>query len=178
MTFLELVSYRRSVRSYRDDTVPKEVIETCLEAGRLAPSACNAQPWHFAVVEKEALRRSLAEESRLPGTRMNSFVFDAPVVIALLAEQPNITSQIGGFLKGKPFYLMDLGIVAEHICLQAAELDLGSCMIGWFNEKRVARLLGLSPGKRVALLITIGYPADKARPKRRKSLEEIVSWYR
>lgn len=156
----------------------KELIERCLEAARLAPSACNAQPWHFVVVEKQALRRELAEESRLPGTQMNRFVFDSPVVIALLAERPNITSQIGGFLKGKPFYLMDLGIVAEHICLQAAELGLGSCMIGWFNERRVARLLGLSPGKRVALLITIGYAGDESKPKRRKGLEEIVTWYR
>jgi nitroreductase len=178
MSFLDLVSRRRSVRAYRDEPVANELIESCLEAARLAPSACNAQPWHFVVVEKEALRRGLAEESRLPGTRMNRFVFDSPVVIALLAERPNISSRIGGFLKGKPFYLMDLGIVAEHICLQAAELGLGSCMIGWFNERRVARLLGLSPGKRVALLITIGYAGDDSKPRRRKSLEEIVTWYR
>lgn len=178
MTFLELATRRRSVRSYRDDPVSEELLATCLEAARLAPSACNAQPWHFVVVDKPEVRRRLAEESRLPGTGMNRFVFEAPVVVALLSERPNITSQIGGFLKGKPFYLLDLGIVAEHFCLQAAELGLGSCMIGWFNEKAVSRLLRLPRGKRIALLITVGYPAGEQKPKRRKPLEEIATWYR
>jgi nitroreductase len=95
-----------------------------------------------------------------------------------VAESPNMSSRIGGFLKKKPFYLMDTGIAAEHFCLQAAEEGLGTCMIGWFDEQRVKRLLEVPGKKGIALLITLGYPArEGAAPRKsRKPLEEMLSW--
>jgi nitroreductase len=178
MDFMELVSQRRSVRAYRDIPVPLGDIKSCLEAARLAPSACNSQPWHFVVVTDSQRRRRLGELSRLPGTSMNSFVGEAPVIIAVVSTRPRITSQIGGFLKRKQFYLLDIGIATEHLCLEAAERNLGSCMVGWFDEKKTKRLLGLRRGRRVPLLVTLGYPADEWRQKSRKSLEKVVSWDR
>jgi nitroreductase len=175
MNFGELVEKRRSVRSYLADPVQEEDIAACLEAARLAPSACNAQPWHFIVVADPDRRTRLAELSRLPGSGMNRFVAEAPVIVALLAVRPNISSRVGGFLKGKPFQLIDVGIAAEHFCLAAAERGLGTCMLGWFGEKKVKRLLGVPGGTGVALLITLGYPADTERPKQRKSIREIAS---
>lgn len=177
---MELVNTRRSVRSYRGDPVPAELLDSCLEAARRAPSATNSQPWHFIVVTDTQFRRKIAEWSRLPGSAMNAFVSEAPVIVAIVAEPPRLITQIGAFLQKTPFYLIDIGIAAEHFCLQAAEVGLGTCMIGWFNEKRVAALLGVPRGagaqrKRVALLITLGYPADTPREKKRKPLDSIVS---
>jgi nitroreductase len=176
MDFEKLVHARYSARSYHGQAVEEEKVTSCLAAARRAPSACNAQPWHFVVVRDSAARARLGELSRLSASGMNRFVGEAPVVIAIVAEPPNITSRIGGFLKGKPFYLVDIGIAAEHLCLQATELGLGTCMIGWFDEKEVRALLGIPRGKRVALLVTLGYPAESLeKPRRRKSLSRVAS---
>lgn len=176
MDFLELASRRRSVRAYRDTPVPMADIKSCLEAARLAPSACNSQPWHFVVVTDPDRRHRLGELSRLPGTSLNRFVAEAPAVIAVVATRPKITSQIGGFLKGKQYYLLDIGIATEHLCLEATERGLGTCMVGWFDGKETKKLLRLPRSRHVALLVTLGYPADEARTKNRKRLEEIVSY--
>ncbi len=175
MNFDELVQTRRSVRRYRPDGVAETEIVACLEAARRAPSACNAQPWHFVVVEEPERRSRLAQLSRLPGSGMNRFVDDAPVIVAVVTERPNISSRIGGFVKKKPFYLMDVGIAAEHFCLAAAERGLGTCMVGWFDEGEVRRLLGVPRGRRVALLITLGYPGDERKPAKRKEWDAVVS---
>ena len=185
MDFADLVRMRRSVRAYAERPVSEQEVETCLEAARRAPSACNAQPWHFVVIREGQTRKRLGELSRLAGTRMNRFVGEAPVIVAITAERPNITSRIGAVLKKKPYYLMDIGMAAEHLCLQAAELGLGTCMIGWFDEPEVRSLLGVSRGLRVALLVTLGRPADEGaggetageepRPRRRKDLSRIAS---
>lgn len=148
-----------------------------MEACRLAPSACNSQPWKFVVVDKPRLREKLARSTMGPMLQFNRFCLQAPVMVALVAEPPSWLSTIGGSVKDKDFSLMDIGIVAEHFCLQAAELGLGSCMIGWFDEKKARQLLKIPQKKRIPLLISLGYPAhDKQRKKIRKPLEEMVSY--
>ncbi|MDA3948911.1 MAG: nitroreductase family protein [Spirochaeta sp.] len=183
MDFLKLVQHRRSVRAYREDPVPPDLLTSCLEAARLAPSATNSQPWHFIVVTDTEVRSRIAELTRLPGSRMNAFAAQAPVIIAVVAEPPRLVTQIGALLQKTPFYLLDIGIAAEHLCLRAAEAGLGTCMIGWFDEKKVASLLGIPKGsglhrRRVSLLITLGYPADAPREAKRKPLQSIVSYER
>lgn len=180
--FEALVRRRISVRNYADRPVPPEALERCLEASRLAPSACNAQPWMFIVVEDPARRLELARLTVPPGGVMNRFVAQAPTLVVVVAERPNISSQIGSLLKNKPFYLIDIGIAAEHFCLQAAALGLGTCMIGWFAEGKTRALLGIPAGKRPVLIITVGYPAGEtlteaaqARPRRRKTMAEIAA---
>jgi len=181
MNFEALVQLRSSVRAYADTPVPAEAISQCLEAARLAPSACNAQPWHYIIVSDDDRRKELARTAVPPAGAINRFVGQAPVIVAVVAERPNIASQIGAALKNKPFYLIDIGISAEHFCLQAAELGLGTCMIGWFDENKARRLLSVPKSRRLTLLITLGYPAAgsleqvSSGSKRRKALDAIAS---
>jgi len=176
MMFKELLSKRQSVRKYKTDAVPPEAIDTCIEAARLAPSACNAQPWKFVIVDDEALKRQVGEAAANMG--MNSFCPLAPCIVAMVLEKPNIISAIGSVLKDKEYTLIDIGIAAEHFCLQAAELGLGTCMIGWFDEKKVRELLGIPKNKRVPLLIAIGYSDDTPQATERKPIDQIFSWNR
>ena len=179
MNFLDHARSRFSLRSYVDTPVEREKIARCVEAAGLAPSACNAQPWHFVIADHREELRQLASAAQTPGMPINSFADQAPVIAALVAEKPNISSQVGGYLKGKPFHLLDGGMAAEHFCLQAAEEGLGSCMLGWFDERRVKHVLGIPRKKGVVLLITAGYPGTQNVPKKkRKPVDEILSWGR
>jgi nitroreductase len=175
--FLELVKSRQSVRSYRDKPVENEKIEKCLEASRLAPSACNSQPWKFIVVNNTQLKNALADAAEDRILSMNHFTKQAPVHIVVVREKPNITSKLGGIVRNKTYTLIDLGIATEHFCLQAVSEGLGTCILGWFNEKKVKKLLNIPADKRAELIITLGYPAsDEIREKKRKNLEEICSY--
>ncbi len=177
MDFLELANKRYSVRKYRNIPVEREKILRCLEAARLTPSACNAQPWHFVVVDKPEEVALLAAKTTLPLSKMNQFTKGSPVIVALVAEKPNLSSQIGGMIKNKPYYLMDIGMAAEHFCLQASEEGLGTCMLGWFNEKAVKEYLGVPARRTIPLLITLGYPDKEIPPSKvRASLEDIYSF--
>ncbi len=171
--FLNLANLRESVRRYKDTKVEREKINKIIEACRLAPSACNSQPWKFVVVDKPELKDKVAKTSYGPLLRFNKFVSQAPVIVALVTEKPTWLAKVGGGIKDKDFPVMDNGIVASYFCLQAAELGLGTCMLGWFNEKKVKHLLNIPESKRISLLITLGYPAKDRRKKIRKSVEEI-----
>ncbi len=176
--FLDLVHKRCSVRAYDSRMVDHETIERCLEAARLAPSACNAQPWKFTVVQDTQVISRVAEASLLPGSSMNRFVVEAPVIVAVTGESPNITSFLGSFIKRKKLFLLDIGMAAEHFCLQAAEEGTGTCMLGWFNERKVKKLLGIPRRKRLYLLIAMGYPAANPEgtvspEKKRKNPDEM-----
>ena len=177
MDFKDLVLHRESTRKYADKPVDKKLIEQIMEACRMAPSACNSQPWRFVIATDPEIKDELARASHGPLMTFNKFASQAPVIAAIIAEKPNWLSRIGGNVKDKDFYLMDIGIVAEHFCLQAAELGLGSCMIGWFDEPRSRKILNVPENKRVLLLITLGYPAkDKRRKKIRKSNEDLYAF--
>ena len=176
MNFQELISRRQSDRKYdKSRKVNRDDIVKCLEAARLAPSACNSQPWKFVVVDNPEILPQMASADA--GMGMNKFTADAPVIIAVVLEKMNFTARIGSVIKDKEYRLLDIGIAVEHFCLQATELGLGTCIMGWFNEKQVARLLGIK-NRRIPLLIALGYPDSPHREKSRKSLEEISSWNR
>jgi len=176
--FLQLVKQRQSVRRYSSRPVEREKIVRCLEASRLAPSASNSQPWKFIVVDDAELCNKVARETVGPLSSFNTFADQAPVIIVITIEKMKTVTQVGAYLKDREFSLIDIGIAAEHFCLQAAEEGLGSCMIGWFNEKPVKKLLNIPGQKRIGLLITLGYPAEGyyLRDKIRKGYEEIVSF--
>ncbi len=176
MKFQELILKRQSVRKYLDRPVEEEKLKLCLEAARLAPSASNSQPWTFVVVNDPELLKQLAALSSGPLNTFNLFVDQAPVVVALVLEKPKLLTELGGRLKKKEFPLMDIGIAAEHFCLQATELGLGTCMLGWFDESGIKKLLQIPKNKSLALLITLGYPPEayRQRQKIRKSFEEVV----
>ncbi len=174
MSFLELVKKRESTRQYLPKAVSRESIERCLEAARLAPSACNSQGWYFVVVDDKAVKDKLAEAAFSGIYSMNLFVKQAPVIVAVITERSSYAAKIGGFFKGTQYNLIDIGIAAEHFMLQAAEEGLGTCYIGWFNEKNVKKVLNIQASKRVDILISLGYPENKfAREKIRKNQGEI-----
>ncbi|XCN72847.1 MAG: nitroreductase family protein [Candidatus Electrothrix aestuarii] len=174
MLFKDIVTHRQSIRGYRDKPVEREKIELCLEAARLAPSACNSQPWYFMIVDQPELRKQVAEHIIKGVVPINRWANQAPVLVIILTEKPKLVTQVGGFLKRKEYNLIDLGITAEHFCLQATELGLGTCMLGWFNEKGIKKALNIPTKKRIGLVITVGYhDENKDRKKIRKSMDEI-----
>jgi nitroreductase len=176
--FSELARKRRSVRRYEDLPVEKEKILACIEAARIAPSACNSQPWHFIIVDDEKTRLVIGESAENKIAKMNLFVKKAPVIIAVVTEPSNLSASFGSLLKHKPYNIMDMAIAVEHFCLQAADLGLGTCILGWFQERKVKRILGVPWRKRIHLLITLGYPADGSheRKKNRKAIQDIMSF--
>ncbi len=206
MDFLELANRRQSTRKYDiNRPVEAEKIARIIEAARLAPSACNAQPWHFVVVndaqlmdgamdaalnpaegetqpihfivvDEPELKDKVADAASARLLGMNHFTKQAPIHILLIEEKVNLSSGIGGVIKDKHFAYLDIGIAAAHICLAAEAEGLGSCMLGWFNEPKIKKLLNIPDSKRVILDILIGYPAQALRPKKRKPTDEIVSY--
>jgi len=175
--FLDLVKKRQSIRKYLDKPVEREKIERCLEAARLAPSASNSQPWGFIVIDDPKLKEAVARKTFDRIISFNRFSLQAPVLILLLSERPSFFSRVGSVVKDKQFSLFDIGITAEHLCLQAAEEGLGTCMLGWFNEKGVKKLLNIPQQIRVELIITMGYPeSNQIRPKKRKPINQIRSY--
>jgi len=178
MEFLELLTKRQSDRKYISEPVEKEKIERCLEAARLAPSASNSQPWSFIVVDEPVLKDKVARKTFGPAKTFNKFVPQAPVIVVIIMEKPKMITEVGGRIKKKEYPLMDIGITAEHFCLQAAEEGLGTCMLGWFDEQAVKELLLVPENKTVPLLITLGYTPDdyKLRKKIRKDFKKVVKW--
>ncbi len=177
MDFLEFVSTRQSDRAFDPERpVEKEKIERIVEAARLAPSACNAQPWHLIVVDDPGLKNKVADATSARALGMNHFTKQAPVHIVLVEEKVNLTSGVGGWVKQKDYAQMDLGVIAAHIALATHAEGLGSCILGWFNEPRMREVLSIPDSKRVWLDIAIGYSIQPLRMKKRKPLEEIVSY--
>ena len=173
--FLNLVRTRQSVRGYLPRPVEKDKLDRCLEAARLAPSACNAQPWTFVVVDDAVIKNRLADLTADRWLPLNHWTKQAPVHVALVVEAANLTSRLGAWVKHRDFAWMDAAIAAEHFCLQAAAEGLGTCMLGWFKEDKVRTLLNIPQAKRIGLIITLGYPADATiRPKIRKPRSEVV----
>ncbi len=177
MEFLELVKKRRSVRKFAERGVEREKIELCLEAARLAPSACNAQPWRFLVFDDPEKKAALCKAALSGVYRNSGFAAAAPVIIAAISTPGKLLPNLVGRFQGKHYPLIDLGIAAEHLVLQAAELGLGTCWIGWFNAPAVKKLLGLPKGENPVALIPVGYPEkEKPPPTRRKKAEEIAAF--
>jgi nitroreductase len=176
MSFLDLANKRYSVRNYKNTPVPQEKINRCIEAARLAPSACNSQPWKFVIVDDAELVKRLAKAAFQGLLDFNHFALKAPVLVLVVSERQKIFAKFGGVVKRKNFSLMDIGIAAEHFCLGAADEGLGTCILGWFNEKKAKKILSIPKLKRVELIISLGFSADEEIPhKNRKSTDEILS---
>ena len=178
MTFAELVNARHSVRNYQGTPVEPEKLQMLIEAVRLAPSASNSQPWKLIIVDEPELRARVARATFSRTISFNKFAPDAPVIAVLTVERPKVITQIGGWIKRREFPLIDIGIAAEHFCLQAAELGLGTCMLGWFDERAIKKLLAIPRTTRIGLLITVGYPGPGylPRPKVRKETASMCSF--
>jgi len=172
--FLELVKHRTSCRSYRPEPVADCALEQMIEAARLAPSACNRQPWRFAVVTDPAVRLRLINEAFLPGIPMR-WAENAGAVIALGMKRSPLTHQIANRISGVDYPLLDVGIAGEHLVLQAEELGFGTCWIGWINPKKARRIIGWPRSIEVVSLITVGVPDGDRRTRPRLSADEITT---
>lgn len=107
---------------------------------------------------------------------MNSFAKAAPIIVVVVSERVSFMTKIGGYFRGTSFYLMDVGIAVEHFILQAAELGLGTCWIGWFNEKETKKILNIPSDKKIDCVVSLGYSEEPPREKNRKPPEEIASF--
>ena len=173
MDFLEIAKTRQSCRSY-DETRPvePEKLNAVLAAGRLAPSACNGQPYLFTVCRGETAKE-VAMATR--GMGMNKFAVQAPVMI-VISEKPYVkTAAMGARVKNNDYRSIDIGIAAAYLTAEAAAQGLGSCILGWLDDEKIRKLCGLDAP--VRLVITLGYAkeGDPLRPKHRKDISELVS---
>jgi nitroreductase len=166
MDVFEAIKARRSVRAYKKDPIPKEVLLKVLDAARLAPSASNRQEWRFVVVTDPVKRQKMMQAAN-----NQKFVGEAPAVIACCAKTDDHVMRCG-----QPCYPIDVAIAIDHITLAGVAEGLGTCWIGSFYEDQAKEILNIPDGIRVVQLLTIGYPADSPRPKSRLPLDDIVCW--
>ncbi len=178
MALLDLIKQRKSVREFLDKPVEREKIMMCLEAARLAPSESNSQPWRFIVVDDRGLKNRLCDAAFGGLYFINTFCKTAPVIIAVISEKSKFLARIGGMFRGVKFYLIDIGITCEHFVLEAEELGLGTCWIGWFNERGVKSVLEIPQNKKIDILIALGYyDREKLGPEHgREPMDKIASF--
>ena len=173
MDFLELCARRQSCRNFEKRPVEHEKLLKCVEAGRLAPSACNSQPWSFVVAESpEAVEAAVKCGQQLG---LNAFLSNAGAVIVILEEHAVLVPKIRPLVDSQYFSKGDLGHAVMLICLEAEAQGLGTCVIGVYDREGLCKALGIPAEKRFAAFIAVGYPADDTvREKIRKPLEDIV----
>ena len=173
MNFLEIAQARQSCRAYDESrTVEPEKLTAVLEAARLAPSACNGQPYHFTVCRGETAKAVAAGVS---GMGMNKFAAQAPVLI-VVSEKPYVKSAaLGARVKNNDYRSIDIGIAAAYLTAEATAQGLSTCILGWLDDKKIREACGLD--QPVRLVITLGYAkeGDPLRPKKRKELSELVT---
>lgn len=173
MNFTEIANTRQSCRRY-DPTreVDEKTLEAILNAGRLAPSACNGQPYFVTACRGEYAARVA---KAVQGMGMNKFASEAPVLL-VLSEMPYVPSAaLGARVKKNDYRSIDIGILSAYITAEATAQGLGTCILGWLNEAEIRELCGLDGA--VRLVITLGYAkeGDPLRQKKRKELDELVS---
>lgn len=172
MNFTEIANARQSCRSYEaGKAVEEEKLTAILEAARLAPSACNGQPYHITVCRGEAAE---AVAKATQGMGMNKFASQAPVLLVISEEEYVASAAMGAKLKKNDYRSMDIGIVSAYITAEAAAQGLGTCILGWFDDDKIRTVCGLD--RPVRLVITLGWPADTQRVKKRKELGTLVSY--
>jgi nitroreductase len=177
--FLNLIRKRSSVRQFQQQKVERSDILICIEAARLAPSAENVQPWRFVVLDDFDHIENFSKEAFSGIYRFTCWAAKAPVIIAIFAELDWLANRLGKQIQGTHYYLIDIGIAGEHLVLQAQELGLGTCWIGWFNAGKAARILGVPRRWKAVSLIAMGYPAGKRKEyKIKKNMKEILFFNR
>ena len=171
MNFLEIAKARQSCRGYDENReVEAEKLEAILEAVRLAPSACNGQPYHVTVCTGETAK---AVAAATQGMGMNKFASQAPVLL-VLSEMPYVKSAaLGAKVKGNDYRSIDIGIAAAYLTAEATAQGLDTCILGWLDDAKIRKLCGLEYP--VRLVITLGYGTDRPREKKRKALDQLVT---
>ncbi|MBE6788388.1 MAG: nitroreductase [Ruminococcaceae bacterium] len=174
MNFSEIAVNRQSCRSYNSErAVESEKLAAILESARLSPSACNGQPYHITVCRGESAKE-VAKATM--GMGMNSFAKDAPILL-VISEKPYVKSAaLGAKIKDNDYRSIDIGILSAYITAEAAAQGLSSCILGWLDDEKIRKICSLDGKTR--LVITLGYAkeGDKLRDKKRKTIDELVSY--
>ncbi len=174
MNFREIAQNRQSCRAYNSERmVEKEKLDAILEVARLSPSACNGQPYHITVCTGEVAKK-VAKATQ--GMGLNKFAPDAPVLF-VISEKPYVkTAALGAKMKKNDYRSLDIGILSAYIIAEATAQGLGTCILGWLDEEKIRELCNLDGT--VRLVITLGYAKDddKLRTKKRKDIDELVSF--
>ena len=173
MNFSEIAQTRQSCRAYDENRpVEQDKLDVILESVRLAPSACNGQPYHLTVCRGETAKQVAAATQ---GMGMNKFASQAPVLI-VISEKPYVKSAaLGAKVKGNDYRSIDIGIAAAYLTAEAAAQGLGSCILGWLDDEKIRKICNLDAP--VRLVITLGYAkeGDPLRKKKRKDMDELVT---
>jgi nitroreductase len=165
MTVLEAIRKRYSCRAYQERSIEREKLDSILEAAQLAPSARNAQDWRFVVVTDKETKHQVAETTNRPE------VFEKAGAIIVGCSNSDYVMRCGQAIGP-----IDVAIALEHICLQAAELGLGTCWIGSFDPKKCRRILSIPDDITIVELMAVGYPADKRPEPKREPMDRIVCY--
>ena len=170
----ELYLKRQSCREFSEKPVDEALVEKVCGLALLAPSACNAQPWRLIAVTGEKVKEVA---KCLQDMGMNKFVSKAPVLVAVAEGKSNLTAKAGSKVMGTDFTTNDLGILTAHLVLAAEAAGLNSCILGWRNEKKLSKALGLEEGAKIPLVVALGYAAEDypVRPKNRKPSDEVFT---
>ncbi|MCK4851983.1 MAG: nitroreductase family protein [Candidatus Omnitrophica bacterium] len=176
--FMELVRSRRSVRKFTGGKIERGHLEICVEAARYAPSACNVQPWKFVIVDDPQKTGSIVDSVFSGPYSMNAFARGAAAFIAIVSEKQGPAPRLGGILRKTDFRLIDIGMACEHLALQARELNIGTCILGWFDEKKLKKILSVPFFRKIELVIALGYPASDTEYRERplKDRREVVAF--
>jgi len=175
MPLMDIIRDRKSVRKYLLKPIEREKVTKCIEAARLAPSAENVQPWRFIIIDNPELKKRFCKYALSGIYRATKFIENAPVIVVILAKLDIIANRIGRQIQGTNYYLIDIGIAGEHLVLQAQELGIGTCWIGWFNAKKAKKVLNIPNKYRVVSLIAMGYPKEgSTKNKPNLPIEEIM----
>ena len=170
MDVLEAIKGRRSIRAFKSEDVPPEIVEKLIDAARWAPSAGNIQPWEFIIVRNPEIKRNLAKAAL-----NQSFIEEAPVVIVVCADE--VRSSQGYGVRGKTLYcIQDTAAATQNIHLAAYSLGLGTCWVGAFNEEEARKILEIPQGVRPVAIIPVGYPAEKPSARNRRPLNQIIHY--
>ena len=174
MDFLEIANKRQSCRKFDSErVVEEEKLAAVMEAARLAPTACNGQPFHFTVCQGTAAKKAAKATQ---GMGMNGFASDAPVMI-VISEMPYCrTAAVGSKLKGNDYRSIDIGITAAYLTAEATTQGLDTCILGWLDDEKLRKLCDLKGA--VRLVIALGYAEEgyPLRPKKRKAAKELITW--
>lgn len=175
--FLELVKKRRSVRKFTGRKIDRKHLEICVEAARYSPSACNVQPWKFVIIDDPQKTAAVADNIFSGPYRRNTFTREAGAFIVCVSEKQDLLPRLGGIARRTNFRLIDIGIACEHVVLQAAELNLGTCILGWFDERKLKKLLSVPASRKIELVIAFGYPSETERTERQlREISKVVAF--
>lgn len=173
--FMDFMQRRQSCRNFNGEPVEREKLEKLVEAVRLSPSACNAQPWRVIIATgktAELVRKSVQLGGR------NKFTDNCPAFAVMVEEHATLKPAIAEKFHSQTFAQLDIGIATAHYCLAATDLGLSTCILGWMDEEQMKEILGIAPEKRIRLVLATGYSAqdDPLREKKRKSVEDIAEF--